>query len=173
MQPTWGPPESCRPQLGPMLAPWTLLSGICIYLYPPGWLRWDSDYGFIYPLTAGTYGIVVTGMDACVTINTMNYCFRKTYRSIGKKMFYPFEREWFWWQFNVVMAPPPMTMVMTMMVMMMMNLMMMMMMVMMMMMMMVMLFGSGVDAGYMHHLKARTGKLILTPPDQEWHRSDI
>ena len=27
MGPTWGPPESCRPQVGPMLAPWTLLSG--------------------------------------------------------------------------------------------------------------------------------------------------
>ena len=25
--PTWGPPGSCRPQVGPMLAPWTLLSG--------------------------------------------------------------------------------------------------------------------------------------------------
>ena len=25
---TWGPPGSCRPQVGPMLAPWTLLSGI-------------------------------------------------------------------------------------------------------------------------------------------------
>ena len=24
---TWGPPESCRPQMGPMLAPWSLLSG--------------------------------------------------------------------------------------------------------------------------------------------------
>ena len=31
MGPTWGPPGSCRPQLGPMLAQWTLLSGIrCI-----------------------------------------------------------------------------------------------------------------------------------------------
>ena len=27
MGPTWGPSGSCRPQLGPMLAPWTLLSG--------------------------------------------------------------------------------------------------------------------------------------------------
>ena len=27
MWPTWGPPGSCRPQVGPMLAPWTLLSG--------------------------------------------------------------------------------------------------------------------------------------------------
>ena len=25
--PIWGPPGSCRPQMGPMLAPWTLLSG--------------------------------------------------------------------------------------------------------------------------------------------------
>ena len=27
MGPTWGPPGTCRPQMGPMLAPWTLLSG--------------------------------------------------------------------------------------------------------------------------------------------------
>ena len=27
MAPTWGPPGSCWPQMGPMLAPWTLLSG--------------------------------------------------------------------------------------------------------------------------------------------------
>ena len=28
MGPTWGPPESCRPQIGPILAPWTLLSQV-------------------------------------------------------------------------------------------------------------------------------------------------
>ena len=28
MGPTWGPPGSCRPQMGPMLAPLTLLSGV-------------------------------------------------------------------------------------------------------------------------------------------------
>ena len=28
MGPTWGPPGSCRPQMGPMLATWTLLSGV-------------------------------------------------------------------------------------------------------------------------------------------------
>ena len=28
MGPTWGPPGSSRPQMGPMLAPWTLLSGL-------------------------------------------------------------------------------------------------------------------------------------------------
>ena len=27
MGPTWGPPGSCRPQMGPMSAPWNLLSG--------------------------------------------------------------------------------------------------------------------------------------------------
>ena len=27
MGPTWGPPGSCRPQMGPMLALWALLSG--------------------------------------------------------------------------------------------------------------------------------------------------
>ena len=27
MGPTWGPPGSCRPQMGPILTPWTLLSG--------------------------------------------------------------------------------------------------------------------------------------------------
>ena len=27
MGPTWGPPGSCRPQIGPMSAPWTLQSG--------------------------------------------------------------------------------------------------------------------------------------------------
>ena len=32
MGPTWGPPGSCRPQMGPMLAPWTLLSGY--YMVP-------------------------------------------------------------------------------------------------------------------------------------------
>ena len=28
MGPTWGPPGSCRPQMGPVLAAWTLLSGL-------------------------------------------------------------------------------------------------------------------------------------------------
>ena len=32
MGPTWGPPGSCRPQMGLMLAPWTLLSGPSSYL---------------------------------------------------------------------------------------------------------------------------------------------
>ena len=30
MGPTWGPSEADRTQVGPMLAPWTLLSGMCL-----------------------------------------------------------------------------------------------------------------------------------------------
>ena len=32
MGPTWGPPGSRRPQMGPMLSPWTLLSGRILLL---------------------------------------------------------------------------------------------------------------------------------------------
>ena len=35
MGPTWGPPGSCHPQVGPMLAPWILLSG----LFGAAWCR--------------------------------------------------------------------------------------------------------------------------------------
>ena len=35
MGPTWGPPGSCRPQVGPMMAPWTLLSGV-LYIAQQG-----------------------------------------------------------------------------------------------------------------------------------------
>ena len=31
MGPTWGPHGSCRPHVGPMLAPWTLLSGFEVF----------------------------------------------------------------------------------------------------------------------------------------------
>ena len=37
MGPTWGPPGSCQPQMGPMLAPWTLLTGIA-FLSGLAWL---------------------------------------------------------------------------------------------------------------------------------------
>ena len=33
MGPTWGPPGSCRSQMGPVLAPWTLLSGFMSWTY--------------------------------------------------------------------------------------------------------------------------------------------
>ena len=36
---TYGPPRSCRSQVGPMLVPWTLLSGDKDHRYP--WLPWS------------------------------------------------------------------------------------------------------------------------------------
>ena len=44
MGPTWGPPGSCRPQMGPMLAPWTLLSGtlLCQLMFTFIWCQWNS-----------------------------------------------------------------------------------------------------------------------------------
>ena len=41
MGPTWGPPGSCRPQMGPMLARWTLLSGRPWY----SWQTINQYYG--------------------------------------------------------------------------------------------------------------------------------
>ena len=40
--PTWGPPGSCRPQMGPMLVPWTLLSG---YRMPIAFVLSESGIG--------------------------------------------------------------------------------------------------------------------------------
>ena len=34
MGPTWGPPGSCRPQMGPMLAPLTFLSRVLRFVKP-------------------------------------------------------------------------------------------------------------------------------------------
>ena len=40
MGPTWGPSGSCRPQMGPMLAPWTLLSDILSQSQRCGTYHW-------------------------------------------------------------------------------------------------------------------------------------
>ena len=51
--PTWGPPGSCWPQMGPMLTPWTLLSGLyCVTCLHP--LRQKSYFfcvTLILPMT--------------------------------------------------------------------------------------------------------------------------
>ena len=43
MGPTWGPPGPCWPQMGPILAPWTLLSGYVCWKQPGHW----SLLGFV------------------------------------------------------------------------------------------------------------------------------
>ena len=40
MGPTWGPPGSCRPLMGPTLAPWTLLSGV---FFGMASVAWDGE----------------------------------------------------------------------------------------------------------------------------------
>ena len=45
MGPAWGPLGSCRPQMGPMLAPWTLLSGnLTVPLLAKGPVDWYMIY---------------------------------------------------------------------------------------------------------------------------------
>ena len=43
MGPTWGPPGSCRPQLGPMLDPWTLLSAVFKHHFENAWKEWPQS----------------------------------------------------------------------------------------------------------------------------------
>ena len=42
---TWGPPGSCRPKMGPMLAPRTLLSG---WIWKPNWWQIFPDLSVLY-----------------------------------------------------------------------------------------------------------------------------
>ena len=67
MGPTWGPPGSCRPQVGFMWAPWTLLSG---YILSFSWYystKYVQDDGIIFhPLEMRHYA----GLHARVGVNT-------------------------------------------------------------------------------------------------------
>ena len=46
MGPTWGQPGPCRPQMGPMLAPWSLLSGTLSHSnQEPKW--WNETIGLM------------------------------------------------------------------------------------------------------------------------------
>ena len=44
MGPTWGPSRADRTQVGPMLAPWTLISGLPkpVIMYDQGWFIWEG-----------------------------------------------------------------------------------------------------------------------------------
>ena len=41
--PSWGPPGSCRPQMGPMVAPGTLLSGTACFLAWSNKQKWEHQ----------------------------------------------------------------------------------------------------------------------------------
>ena len=48
MGPAWDPPGSCRPQMGPMLAPWTLLSGYLTYSIFHNYVHCNDTHSFIW-----------------------------------------------------------------------------------------------------------------------------
>ena len=60
---TWRPPGSCRPQMGPMLAPWTLPSGII-------WIKTPSHLAVLKPTPGGPLMLTVWPNNLCnVPIN--------------------------------------------------------------------------------------------------------
>ena len=61
MWPTWGPPGSCRSQVGPMLAPWTLLSGM-LFVVPKSVLRGAPDYRHYFFNFINSYFLLRLGM---------------------------------------------------------------------------------------------------------------
>ena len=79
MGPTWGPPGSCRPQMGPMLAPWTLLSGIRApwRLKSHGTQTSFLQRLFFCPITKETYNSCITCLrfpgDPCMTSSWCSY----------------------------------------------------------------------------------------------------
>ena len=68
MGPTWGPPGSCRSQMGVILAPWTLLSGTALI---------RSNHSESIPYTAGgVNGFIRMGVITREE-NVANYLFKK------------------------------------------------------------------------------------------------
>ena len=70
MGPTWGPPGSCRPQIGPMLAPWTLLSG-CGCISPDVNVICSHNVGIetVNPLPCGIFLTKHESIFACFIIS--------------------------------------------------------------------------------------------------------
>ena len=63
---TWGPPWSCRPQMGPMLAPWTLLSRAVWVAFVDHWCvprvsrDWTTLSPYIVRVSSGCQAFCVT-----------------------------------------------------------------------------------------------------------------
>ena len=55
MGPTWDPPGFCRPQMGPMMAPWTLLSGMAYALRRKAWNGTRSVAALCLPYRFSTW----------------------------------------------------------------------------------------------------------------------
>ena len=68
MGPTWSPPGSCRPQMGPMLTPWTLLSGVvlCFVLccYSLCLMLWFSVFSYFLSSIMFIFHLICTQLSA-------------------------------------------------------------------------------------------------------------
>ena len=80
MEPTWGPPGSCRPQMGPMLAPWTLLSG-----RPSSGTMLATELHIFLPRLSGFLWSLVIFVDVIQN----GWRDLKTYRSTSNVNIYP------------------------------------------------------------------------------------
>ena len=70
MGPTWGPPGSCRPQMGPMLAPCTLLSGLCKCMMTRSlWMGRSGDITY-QEYISSAFGVKLPASE-CHRISTM------------------------------------------------------------------------------------------------------
>ena len=83
MGPTWGPPGYSGPKMGPMLAPWTLLSGAkFIYRSIRGWYRIYVGYMAFKPSDVTCKYDAIFRIEACVTdirIWVNDYFFKLNY----------------------------------------------------------------------------------------------
>ena len=88
MEPTWGPPGSCRSQMGPMLAPWTLPSGWVPDLIEEGpiYSRTQAD-PILSPNLRRTY---VLDHELAVVFPTWNWMPYQWYQA-------DLRRIWLWW----------------------------------------------------------------------------
>ena len=94
--PTWGPPGSCRPQMGPKLAPRTLLSGVvcvcvCVCVCVGGGVNAVNVFLFIsIPWPSDLYGqpwhpyfhIAICEVYSCIIIRTLHDCLSQMNESL-------------------------------------------------------------------------------------------
>ena len=85
MGPTWGPPGSCRPQMVPMLAPWTLLSGSCLKQVCWWWhLSLDLAFGVHIQNNRAIWDTVLSITSLRVNIISWKICWKRSFDTVNK-----------------------------------------------------------------------------------------
>ena len=79
--PTWSPPGSCRPQMGPKLAPWTLLSGILRYNTLEETCKWFTfRYNLLPVIVSLMFQGYVTGTGVIIWLSQYKWHYLEWYR---------------------------------------------------------------------------------------------